>query len=158
MGKVRFGSWLLLPLLLPQPPWRHTLLGISGVEASRVLGAERIMLPHQPVSRFHKVFKAPFAFSLQGQEECTGIGSLNPQFNSFFKTNSMHFVSMLSTIPIRGGGWSSMQMHAFHSILCLNPRGYCVSPRDVTQTCFLNEHLAADLPNVAQSSVKTNTS
>ncbi len=35
----------VLPLLLPRPQRRHTFLGISGPEASRVLGAERIMLP-----------------------------------------------------------------------------------------------------------------
>lgn len=40
----------------------HTVLGISGPEASRVLGAERIKLPRWPVSKFRKAFKVPVAF------------------------------------------------------------------------------------------------
>lgn len=66
--------WLVaLSATIPQRhAHTHTVLGILGPEASRVLGTERIKLPHWPVSKFRKAFKVPVAFLPSGVAgECT---------------------------------------------------------------------------------------
>lgn len=80
VGKVWFGSWLSLPLLLRGT---HTVLGILGLEASRVLGAEQIKLPRWPVSKFRKAFKVPVAFlPFRGVGECTRIENTKLSYNT----------------------------------------------------------------------------
>lgn len=61
-----------------------TFLGISGAEASRVLGAERIMLPCPPVSRFFTGFTFPLLFAGHSQHDMSSLLLSNNNLKTLF--------------------------------------------------------------------------